>query len=138
MDVGCARVEQLPELVGDRRLVAHDRQIGDRFAAASLDHTFEVRLRAVHRGGLTADLTNVTGYYSTHFPLVQPPFVREAPAYFERDGSHYLVTSGTTGYYPNPSMVAVAPTYHGPWRVLNDPHPDDATRTSYQSQASSA
>ena len=86
---------------------------------------------------LTEDYTNVTGYYSTHFPLAQPPYVREAPAHFTRNGRHYLVTSGTTGYYPNPSEVAVAPTYHGPWSVLNDPHPDDPTRTSYQSQVSS-
>jgi hypothetical protein len=86
---------------------------------------------------LNEDYTGVTGYYSTHFPLVQPPYVREAPAYFARNGLHYLVTSGTTGYYPNPSEVAVAPSYHGPWKVLNDPHPDDASRTSYQSQVSS-
>ena len=65
---------------------------------------------------LTEDYTSVTGYYSTHFPLVQPPYVREAPAYFTRNGQHYLVTSGTTGYYPNPSEVASAPSYHGPWR----------------------
>ena len=35
------------------------------------------------------------------------------------------MTSGTTGYYPNPSEVAVAASYHGPWQLLNDPHPDD-------------
>ena len=58
---------------------------------------------------LTEDFTNVTGYYSTHFPLVQPPHVREAPAYFTRNGRHFLVTSGTTGYYPNPSEVAERP-----------------------------
>jgi Glycosyl hydrolases family 43 len=86
---------------------------------------------------LTEGYTDVTGCYSTHFPLVQPPYVREAPAYFTRHGLHYLVTSGTSGYYPNPSEVAVAPSYHGPWRVLNDPHPDDPTRSSYQSQVSS-
>jgi hypothetical protein len=86
---------------------------------------------------LTYDYTDVTGYYSTHFPLVQPPYVREAPAYFTRNGLHYLVTSGTTGYYPNPSEVAVAPSYHGPWTRLNDPHPDDPTRSSHQSQVSS-
>jgi hypothetical protein len=86
---------------------------------------------------LSEDYTDVTGYYSTHFPLGQPPYVREAPAYFTRDGLHYLVTSGTTGYYPNPSEVAVAPSYHGPWTMLNDPHPDDPARSSYQSQVSS-
>ena len=57
---------------------------------------------------LTDDYTNVTGYYSTHFPLKQPPFVREATAHFLRKGKHYLITSGTTGYFPNPSEVAVA------------------------------
>ena len=86
---------------------------------------------------LTEDLTDVTGYYSTHFPLVRPPYVREAPAYFARRGKHYLITSGTTGYLPNPSEVAVAGTYHGPWTVLGDPHPNDSSRTSYCSQVSS-
>jgi hypothetical protein len=86
---------------------------------------------------LTADCTDVTGYYSTHFPRTQPPFVREAPAHFWRNGVHYLITSGTSGYYPNPSEVAVAPGYHGPWTIQGDPHPDDPSRTSYQSQVSS-
>ena len=86
---------------------------------------------------LTDDLTDVTGYYSTHLPLGRPPYVREAPAYFTRRGKHYLITSGTTGYLPNPSQVAVADTYHGPWVTLGDPHPDDASRTSYCSQVSS-
>ena len=35
---------------------------------------------------LTDDYTNVTGYYSTHFPRVSPPDVREAPAHFRRKG----------------------------------------------------
>ncbi|WP_084474692.1 family 43 glycosylhydrolase [Deinococcus pimensis] len=83
---------------------------------------------------LTDDFTNVTGHYSTHFPQPYPPFVREAPAYFRRGHLHYLFTSGTTGYFPNPSEVAVARTIHGPWTVLGDPHPHDESRTSYRSQ----
>lgn len=86
---------------------------------------------------LTADYTDVTGYYSTHFPNIHPPFVREAPAYFERKGLHYLVTSGTTSYYPNPSEVAVARTYHGPFEILGNPHVDDSSQTSFRSQISS-
>ena len=42
-----------------------------------------------------------------------------------------------TGYYPNPSQVALADTWHGPYKVLGDPHPGDASRTSYHSQISS-
>lgn len=86
---------------------------------------------------LTDDYTDVTGYYSTHFPRLQPPFVREAPAYFRRNGKHYLITSGTTGYFPNQSESAVADSYHGPWRVIGNPHPGDESNTSYRSQLSS-
>lgn len=86
---------------------------------------------------LSADYTDVTGYYSTHFPQPYPPFVREAPAYLRRNGLHYLFTSGTTAYFPNTSEVACAKSYHGPWRVLGNPHPDDPSRTSYHSQISS-
>lgn len=86
---------------------------------------------------LTEDYTDVTGYYSTHFPLIQPPYVREATAHFYRKGKHYLLTSGTTGYLPNPSEVAIAETWHGPYKVLGNPHPKDKSNTSYHSQISS-
>ncbi|HSH77360.1 MAG TPA: hypothetical protein VLA19_02370 [Herpetosiphonaceae bacterium] len=95
----------------------------------------------VHRelicADLAADYTDVTGYYSTHFPRQHPPDVREAPAYFYRNWKHYLITSGTTGYFPNPSEVAWAPSYHGPWTVLGNPHRHDASGTSFHSQISS-
>lgn len=86
---------------------------------------------------LTDDYTDVTGYYSTHFPKPGPPYVREATAHFMRGNSHYLITSGTTGYYPNPSEVARADTWHGLYEVLGDPHPGDPTHTSFHSQISS-
>ncbi len=38
---------------------------------------------------------------------------------------------------PNPSEVAVADTWHGPFKVLGDPHPQDESHTSYHSQVSS-
>jgi hypothetical protein len=86
---------------------------------------------------LTADYTDVTGYYSTHFPNLCPPFVREAPAYFYRKGLHYLVTSGTTYFHPNPSEIASAKSHHGPFEIQGNPHVDDPTNTSFRSQISS-
>ena len=86
---------------------------------------------------LTSDYTGVTGYYSTHFPHPTPPFVREAPACFNRNGKHYMFTSGTTGYFPNRSEVASADCFHGPWTVLGDPHVDDKYHTSFHSQITS-
>lgn len=85
---------------------------------------------------LTDDYTNVTGYYSTHLPGRIPPFAREAPAHFVRRGKHYLITSGTTWYLPNPSVTAIADTFHGPWRELGITHPGDESQTSYHSQIS--
>lgn len=85
---------------------------------------------------LTEDYTDVTGYYSTHFPRKHPPYVREATAHFKRNGKHYLITSGTTGYLPNPSEVAVADTWHGPYKVLGNPHVGDESQTSFHSQIS--
>lgn len=83
---------------------------------------------------LTEDYTGVNGYYSSHFPNGHPPFTREAPAYFYRKGRHYLFTSGTTGYFPNPSEAAVSGLMHGPWQILGDPHIGDSRHTSFDSQ----
>lgn len=86
---------------------------------------------------LTPDCTDVSGVHTAHLHRGSPPYVREAPAHFRRGDTHYLLTSGTTGYHPNPSEVASAPGYHGPWTVLGDPHPDDPSGTSFNSQISS-
>jgi hypothetical protein len=86
---------------------------------------------------LTDDYTDFTGYCSTHFPRPGLPMVREGPAYFRRNHKHYLATSGTTGYFPNPPEIAVADSFHGPFTVLGDLHPADRSRTSFNSQISS-
>ena len=94
----------------------------------------------VHSEMICADLTDdyqdVTGYYSTHFPRISPPYVREGIAHFTRNGKHYLLSSGTTSYFPNPSEAAIADTWHGPYRLLGNPHPGDESNTSYHSQIS--
>ncbi|MBO4363530.1 MAG: family 43 glycosylhydrolase [Clostridia bacterium] len=86
---------------------------------------------------LTDDYTDVTGYYSTHFPQPFPPYVREATSHFVRRGKHYLLTSGTTGYFPNPSEVAIADSWHGPYKVLGNPCPGDSSDTTFHSQIAS-
>lgn len=86
---------------------------------------------------LNEDYTDVTENYSVHFQKEGPPYVREATAHFMRNGKHYLLTSGTTGYLPNPSEAAVAEDWHGPYTVLGDPHVGDPSNTSFHSQISS-
>ncbi len=115
---------------------------GDFDLAAASDGKAYYYFERVHSeticADLTEDYTDVSGYYSTHFPHhMGPPFVREATAHFVRRGKHYLLTSGTTGYKPNPSEAALAETWHGPYTVLGNLHPGDSTDTSFHSQISS-
>lgn len=84
---------------------------------------------------LTDDYTSVTGKYSSI--LAHPesiPYNREAPSYFCRNGKHYLFTSGTTAFYPNPSEIAVSSEAFGPFEALGNPHVKDETNTSFHSQ----
>ncbi len=83
---------------------------------------------------LSDDYTEVTDKSSSHFPHPRPPYTREAPVHFIRKGKHYIFTSGSTGYFPNESEVAVAEEWHGPYRILGNPHPRDRSKSSYSSQ----
>ncbi|MBR4943269.1 MAG: family 43 glycosylhydrolase [Clostridia bacterium] len=74
--------------------------------------------------------------YNSYFHYKFPPYVREAPATFVHNGKIYMITSGTTGKFPNPSEAAVADSYMGDWKVLGDPHVNDAKKTSFDSQIS--
>lgn len=83
---------------------------------------------------LTDDYLDATGEYSSHFGGTLPPFTREAPAHFVYNGVHYMFTSGTTGYMPNPSQVHRFTDPHGEYETLCDPHVDDPWEHSFGSQ----
>lgn len=86
---------------------------------------------------LTDDYTDASEEYSTHFTGLRPPFTREAVAHFVYQGRHYMFTSGTTGYTPNPSQVHVFDHPHGYYETLGDPHENDVWRSSFNSQITS-
>jgi len=46
---------------------------------------------------------------------------REAPAMFKHKGKYYLITSGCTGWSPNPAMLASADSILGNWTELYNP-----------------
>ncbi|MRS05504.1 glycosyl hydrolase family 43, partial [bacterium] len=46
---------------------------------------------------------------------------REAPAMFKYRGKYYLITSGCTGWSPNPAMIATADSIMGVWKALYNP-----------------
>lgn len=83
---------------------------------------------------LSDDYTEVCGEYSVHYDGLLPPLTREAPTYFERGGKKYLFTSGTSGYFPNPSKVCMFDDYHGEYVDLDDPCIGDKSNTTFNSQ----
>ena len=86
---------------------------------------------------LSDDYTAVEGKYSIHFDGLLPPLTREAPTFFERNGKKYLFTSGTSGYYPNPSRVFMFDDCHGQYTDLGDPCVGDKSGTTFNSQITS-
>ena len=86
---------------------------------------------------LTDDFLGTNGKFSEHFVGIRPPFTREAPSHFMWRGRHYMFTSGTTGYVPNPSKVAVFDDYHGEYTDLGNPCINDKFEDSFGSQITS-
>ena len=97
---------------------------------------FEADHRDLLAAELSEDYTDVSGDYVTVYEHMNPPYTREGVTHFQRQGKHYIVTSGMTGYMPNPSEVAVGDDWLGPFTIQGNPHVDDASSASFNSQIS--
>lgn len=87
---------------------------------------------------LTEDYTSLSPKYSVHLQMESPPFVREAPAFLSNGNRHFLLTSGTTGYFPNPSEFAEIQTnIHKSWHTLGNACLNDFNNNSFHAQFSS-
>jgi len=60
---------------------------------------------------------------------------REAPAPFKHKGKYYMITSGLTGWTPNPAEYHVADNMLGPWTTLGDPCVGPNSHTTFFSQS---
>ncbi len=85
---------------------------------------------------LTEDFLNVDGEHLDMFIGLKPPYTREACTHFTYKNKHYLLTSGMIGYIPNPSQIAVSDHPLGPYTVLGNPHVNDSSSASFNSQIS--
>lgn len=85
---------------------------------------------------LTADFTDVAEPYRDNYSNLKPPHTREGVTHFVHAGKHYLLTSGMTGYIPNKSQVAVSDDPLGPYIPICDPHRNDESASSFNSQVS--
>ncbi|MBQ7063622.1 MAG: family 43 glycosylhydrolase [Firmicutes bacterium] len=85
---------------------------------------------------LSDDYLHASKEVAGSYANLTPPFTREAPALFEKDGKKYMLTSGMTGYVPNRSDSAICDTWDGVFESLGDPHIDDISCASFNSQIS--
>ncbi|MFC7374939.1 glycoside hydrolase family 43 protein [Brachybacterium sp. GCM10030267] len=60
---------------------------------------------------------------------------REAPALFKRAGTYYLITSGATGWDPNPAQYATATEILGEWTDHGSPISGEGASDTYGSQS---
>ena len=91
----------------------------------------------VYARELTDDYMNFTDKYSTHIEKERPPYVREAPCYFTHNGRKFIITSGTSGYFPNPTLTHEIKDLHGEYIELGETCKGDFEKTSFRAQFSS-
>ena len=60
---------------------------------------------------------------------------REGPAAFKAKGKYYLISSGLTGWAPNPGLYHVADHMLGPWVARGNPFTGAESTTSNRSQS---
>ncbi|WP_298461411.1 S-layer homology domain-containing protein [uncultured Cellulomonas sp.] len=62
---------------------------------------------------------------------------REAPAMFKSQGTYYLITSGATGWDPNPAQYATATEVLGQWTDRGNPITGEGAANTFRSQSTS-
>ncbi len=114
---------------GDFDLVT-DRETGKGYIYFDADHASMLCME------LTEDYLHAACEVAKSYPDLHPPFTREAPALFEANGKKYMLTSGMTGYVPNKSDAAVSDRWDAAFESIGNPHVDDGTNASFNSQIS--
>ena len=82
---------------------------------------------------LSSDYLSLSNEYVRVFPGGN----NEAPAIFKKDGTYYMITSGLTGWKPNPARSARANDMFGPWESLGNPvrGTEKQKATTFESQS---
>jgi hypothetical protein len=88
-----------------------------------------------HKDGNEQRDTTYKSVYGVDYIRVFPGAQREAPAMFKYQGKYYLITSGATGWAPNPARYTVAEDIFGEWRAMRDPAVGTKASTTFDSQS---
>jgi len=89
--------------------------------------------QTLHVSELTPDYQGFSGKYTR----VLEGKANEAPAIFKRGDKYYMISSGCTGWNPNPARSAVADHPLGPWTELGNPcrGTEEEMKTTFYSQS---
>lgn len=140
----CFTVLQADTFLGPYEIVKTNyrpfsHKVGD-FDIAVCGDTAYLYMDADHSGVLTMRLTQdfleAEEKLCWQYEGLHAPFCREGPAVFQRGGKWYMLTSGMTGYVPNRSDSAESDAPDKPFISIGDPHVNDASHASFNSQIS--
>ncbi len=82
-----------------------------------------------------AELTEDYLYHTDNYSRVLPSGHNEAPSIFKKDGIYWMITSGCTGWAPNPARLSKSTSVFGPWEPLPNPCVGDKVATTFDSQS---
>lgn len=88
------------------------------------------KLKALDVARLTDDYTDVDGLYFQTFRDQS----REAPCVCKNDGMYFMITSGTSGWFPNASLYATWPQMFGQWCLRDNPCEGENYHTTFNGQ----
>jgi hypothetical protein len=117
---------ELGQMSRDMTLFVDDDETGYLITSAEENAT-------IHIHQLTDDYLGFSGKWAR----VLVGDSNEAPAVFKRGGKYYMISSGTTGWRPNPGRSAVADSMLGTWTRLGNPcrGTPEQIATTFESQS---
>lgn len=141
----CFVVLQADALLGPYEVMAENyrpfgMKVGDFDIVQEEDGRAYLFMDADHVGiigmELSEDCLSVYREVSRQYEGLHAPFCREGVTLFERMGKKYMLTSGMSGYIPNKSDSAVSEDWEQPFVSIGNPHVEDDTNASFNSQIS--
>ncbi|WP_161979677.1 family 43 glycosylhydrolase [Streptococcus sp. S784/96/1] len=143
-DEGCFTIWQADSLLGNYECVENvyypdGHKIGDFDLIEESGKAYlftDIEHSGIYCYELTEDYLATAKEINRHYTGLHAPFVREAPALLKKDGCYWMLTSGMTGYLPNKSDRAVSASVTDQFESKGNPHIDDVSNASFNSQIS--
>ncbi len=141
----CFCVFEADSLLGNYQLVKQafrpfDKEVGDFDIYTAPDGQGYLYFTNGHNGvvacKLNAECTDVEGDCKVYYSGMCVPYCREGISMVEHSGRLFMLSSGMTGYIPNPSEVAYLSSPLGEMTILGNPHIGDESGASFHSQIS--